>query len=592
MVPGIPRAGLRRRVFVGTALLLSLGLAGAGLAAPAASAADATSAVEKHRVDSVKTPKLDWFECAGTGIECATAKVPLDYDQPKGATVELALIRVKARDQKHKIGSLFVNPGGPGGSAADFALFADYWASDAMRDRFDIVGMDPRGIGYSDNVQCFRSFRDQQLAFAKFPGVAFPVTTAENKAWPAYFKALGKACSSSGKPLSAAMSTAQVARDMDVMRRAVGDKKLSYLGFSYGSYLGEVYANMFPDRFRALAIDGVIDPQGWVGTKATANLYTYERVRSAEGSYRSLIELLKRCDRAGGQLCSFAPGDPVKNFDLIAQRLKKKPLTETDPDTGEVFTFSYADMIANTLGLLYYTDGPAAIADMLSQLIILTEPPSNAKVRAASRTNAVKALRASISRLDGKKGPIRAGFPYYNGDDSFYAVQCTDGAYAPKSADDWPAYGNAADKRVKYFGRALAAQGLTCATNTWTATDEDAYRGPFDRATAKPVLVVGSLWDPITNYDSAVKVAKLMPNSRLLTSDNWGHTAQGTSACVDNALDAYLVAGKLPAVGKKCIGDDQPFTEGSDLGEDAASQPALVKAARAAKGQPSPFGRG
>ena len=120
-----------------------------------------------------------------------------------------------------------------------------------MRDRFDIVGMDPRGIGYSANAQCFASFRDQVLAFDKPPAVAFPVTAAQDKAWPAYPKALGKACSSHGKPLSASMSTAQAARDMDVMRRAVGDKKLSYLGLSYGSYLGEVYANMFPDRFRA-----------------------------------------------------------------------------------------------------------------------------------------------------------------------------------------------------------------------------------------------------------------------------------------------------------------------------------------------------
>ena len=284
-------------------------------------------------------------------------------------------------------------------------------------------------------------------------------------------------------------------------------------------------------------------------------------------------------------------GDPVKNFDLVAERLKKKPLTDVDPDTGEVFTFGYADLISNVFGSLYSTDGPQVIAENMAQLIILTEPPA-AKVQAASRRSALKALRTNLDRVGVQKGsPMKAGFPYYSGDDTFYAVQCTDGAYAPQSADDWPTYAKAADKRVKYFGRMLASQGVPCASKTWTAKDEDAYRGPFNRATTKPVLVVGSLWDPITNYDSAVKVSKLMPNSRLLTSDNWGHTALGTSECVSDAYDAYLVSGKLPAKGAKCVGDEQPFTEGGGSDEDLSTQTALVKAAAAAKRSASPFGR-
>jgi pimeloyl-ACP methyl ester carboxylesterase len=577
-------SSLHRRLAAGVAIALGLGLAGAGLTAPTtASGASSTSRVEKRRVDKVKTPKLNWFECAGPGIECATTRVPRDYDQPRGATVALALIRVKARDQKHKIGSLFVNPGGPGGSAADFALYADYWATDGMRDRFDIVGMDPRGIGYSGNVRCFTSFRTQTLAVSKIPDVAFPTTPAEDKAWTSYPKALGKACSSHGKPLSASMSTAEVARDMDLMRRAVGDKKLNYLGISYGSFLGETYANMFPDRFRTLAIDGIVDPKAWVGSTATRNQYVWDRLKSAEAGYRALIELLHRCDRAGGQRCAFAPGDPVKNFDLVAQRLKKHPLTDIDPDTGQVFTFGYADLISAVFDSLYYTDGPEIITENLAQLIILTEPPA-AKVRAAARTTALRTLRSNLDKVSTPKGsPKRAGFPYYNGDDAFYSVQCTDGL-APANADSWPTYAKAADKRVKYFGRMLASQGLPCARKTWTADDEDVYRGPFTKATTKPVLIIGSLWDPITSYDSAVRLAKLMPNSRLLTSDNWGHAALGTSQCVADSYDRYLISRRLPAKNARCKGDDQPFVDA--LGADTVTaQPALVRAAAAQKQQ-------
>ena len=156
--------------------LLAVGLAGAVVAAtfsvPAnaaptttsaiawAKSYDKTSAKEKKRVDSVKTPKLGWYKCYETA-ECATVRLPLDYDKPKGATTEIAVLRVKARNQKAKIGSLFVNPGGPGGSGTEMAYGAPYYLGDEMLDKFDVVGFDPRGIAYSDNIKCFKSTKDQ-----------------------------------------------------------------------------------------------------------------------------------------------------------------------------------------------------------------------------------------------------------------------------------------------------------------------------------------------------------------------------------------------------------------------------------------------
>lgn len=241
------------RSTVGSLVALALvGTPAAVLAAPnappgssttaAAAQPDTASSDEVRRVDRFPTPKPDAFDCTGVvGVpsECGTVQLPLDYDQPTGAKTEVAYLRVKAKDQKNKIGTLFLNPGGPGESGVDIASFAPQFLSPSLLAKFDIVGIDPRGINFSDNVQCFKNFGEQNAALAGL-FVAFPYTQREENAYLRSSKKFGVACSSTGKPLSAHMSTANVARDMDVMRRVVGDKKLTFLGFSYGSYLGNV----------------------------------------------------------------------------------------------------------------------------------------------------------------------------------------------------------------------------------------------------------------------------------------------------------------------------------------------------------------
>jgi pimeloyl-ACP methyl ester carboxylesterase len=551
---------LSTRLLVGvTAVAVPVGLmAPSAAAAPAtvapakAAPADHTSAVEAERVDSVPTPKLGWYPCYDYA-ECATVNLPLDYDQPKGAKVQIAILRVKARDQKHKIGSLFLNPGGPGGPGTLFALAAPGFLSDSVLQRFDIVGFDPRGINFSDNVRCWKNNGEQAKALAPLY-IPFPFGAAEEKAYIAGSKAFGKACSTTGRPLSASMSTAEVARDMDVLRRAVGDKKLSYLGFSYGSYLGQVYANLFPDRVRALVIDGVLNPIAWAGTSATASQPQTDRLHSADGSWRALHEILVRCDKAGGVKCVFAPGDPVANLATIAARLKAHPLVISDPDFGD-FTLTYAGLVATLLGPLYSPDGYQDVVQLLAQLWILTEPPaaSTAARRAAARHTAARLIAKS------KAGSTRHfDFPYENSFEAFAAVLCTDGRN-PAHAEAWPAAVAAADKRAPYFGRLWGWASSPCAESTWTARDEDVYRGPFTHRTSAPVLVVGNYWDPATPYEGAVTASKLLPNSRLLLSDSWGHTAYGTSACVTGSVDSYLLSLALPAKGRVCVGDVQPF---------------------------------
>ncbi|PZG22201.1 peptidase S33 family protein [Micromonospora craterilacus] len=533
-----------------------------------------TSKLEQKRVDRVPTPKLDWYRCYDYA-ECATVRLPLDYDKPKGAKTEIAVLRVKARDQKRKIGSLFLNPGGPGGSGTSIALAAPYFLGDDVLDRFDVIGVDPRGVNASDQVKCFKSVKDQTRAYEGLD-VAFPYTKKEEKAYVAASKRVGKACSTTGKPLSGAMSTAEVARDMDVLRRAVGDKKLTYLGFSYGSVLGQYYANMFPDRVRALVIDGVLDARAWFGKGKSGNVLQEDRMRSAQGATKALREILKRCKAVGVAACPLADGDPAAKFELLTKRLKAKPLVIDDPDFGQ-FTVTYADFISFILGGLYGPYGYYDVAFMTAELLVLTDPSAKKTAREQARTSVVELA------AEARKQARAYDFPYDNGLETFLGVDCTD-ANHPKNAGSWPSRAAKADQRDKYFGRLWAWISAPCARDTWTVRDEDRYTGPFNRRTANPVLVVGNYWDPATNYKGAVASAKLLPNSRLLSSDSWGHTAYGTSACTTRAVDAYLLRLTLPKKGKVCVGDIQPF---EDLLEpEAAVRADSSKSDLAAQGAP------
>jgi len=544
-------------------------------AAVRTSTVDVTSVVERRRVDSVPTPTLRWYRCKKFA-ECATVRVPLDYDQPKGPATQLALVRIKARDQRARIGSLFIGAGGPGNAATESILSAPGFLSDAVLDRFDIVGVDPRGIGSSDRVQCFPDALQRDTALAPLDQLIFPLGRAEETAFVKAAKALGRACSTTGRPLTGSMSSSQVARDLDLMRRAVGDEKLTYLGFSYSSVQGQYYANMFPDRVRALAIDGIIDPVAWVGTPSTRETIQDERLRDADGAYKALREVLVRCDRAGGQKCAFATGDPVKNFDRIARRLRVKPYPVQDAN-GETVPVTYARFVSSVWQALNEPDGYRDITDLAAQLLVITEPPS---ARTAGELRAAGRRAAALLAAPRASAPSR-GFPYDNALDAYNAVRCTDGMH-PADAALWPAKAAAADRRAPYFGRYWAYSSIPCARSTWTVRDEDAYTGPWTKRTSGPVLVIGNYWDPATTYQAAVQVSKLLPNSRLLANDTWGHLSYGKSACTTTATDRFLLTLALPKAGAVCRGDIQPFQPAKAGARATATKAGLTAAADAA----------
>jgi pimeloyl-ACP methyl ester carboxylesterase len=482
--------------------------------------------------------------------------VPLDYDKPKGRQITLALARLPAADPSGKIGSLFLNPGGPGGSGVDFLFGAGpFLYSDEVRARFDLVGFDPRGIIRSTPLRCFDTFEEAE---ATLPPFQFPYTRAEERTWIQSDRALARACAEHAGPILDHMSTANVARDMDLLRRAVGDAKLTYAGYSYGSYLGATYANLFPGKVRALIVDGVLDPVAWsTGRGDQARTLPFStRLRSAKGAYETLQEFLRLCD-AGDPNCAFSQGNPRRRFDRLARRLLREPAEFTDPTTGETFVVTYNELIGTTLGVLYDPAGWSEWAVVLQALDEQTRP--------AAAAAALRSLRARL-------GATFQQEEYPNFVEGFPGVACSE-THNPSNVGAWARAARAQDRQYSYFSRPWTWVSSIC--QPWPGWDDDHFDGPFTHVTANPVLVVGNRFDPATPYHGAVTVDRLLPRSRLLTLDGWGHTSLFASACVDGYVSTYLLTSRVPPKGTVCAPDVVPF-----------AQPATTQSARAA-GAPS-----
>ncbi|MFZ0530907.1 MAG: alpha/beta hydrolase, partial [Propionicimonas sp.] len=527
-----------------------------------------TSAREALRVDRVRVPAIRWVPAGDGSGSSATVRLPRDYDHPTGAKFRIALFKVPAADPAHRIGTLFVNPGGPGGSGVALAKSATTFLSSEILNRFDIVGFDPRGTNSSTPVRCFTSAAKQDAALAGM-GLAFPYTAAQETRFLASAKKLAADCSATGRPVASSMSTAEVARDLDVLRRAVGDAKLSYLGFSYGTYLGEVYANLFPDRVRALALDGVVNPVDWTGSPSTAGVPTTLRIKAAAAAWNTLQAGLQRCAAAGAAYCPLK--DPSADFGRVAASLRKNGPVYVSDSSG-TFVYSYDDFISEVLGLLYYPQGMDYVA-RLTALLGSTLNPTSGQALQRAGTALVK-LDRSYRKAVRAQSVVTGS--YDNDLDAYSGVLCTD-SYEPRNPRTWRTATAKAEASTPYFGRIWGWSDAQCATKYWTAADEDAYRGSFTRATAAPVLIVGNHYDPATNYDNAVTTASLMPNSYLVSSESWGHTAYGTSACVTGRVDNYLLTVARPDPGT-CTGDVQPFTTTLDSAAAASGSLARVAA--------------
>lgn len=500
---------------------------------PTGASARATAAA----ADQVEAPipEIAWEPC-DDDLRCASVRVPLDYDEPDGPTIELALAMRPADDRDARVGALFVNPGGPGDSAVDAVPWYAANLPQAAREQFDVIGIDPRGVGGSTPLRCEPAGRAVER-----PEWAFPLTDGQVRGSLRYDRFVRRSCATGANPIIDHMTTADTARDMDLIRQAVGDEQLTYYGISYGSYLGATYAAMFPDRIRAMVLDGVMDPVGYATGRAHDGPPepVTSRWGSAEGSWKALTRAFAECDRVGEQRCPLA-GESTEKWLEIVDRLRDGPVELG----GERLTYQQVVMTAQ--GALTGVQHYLPLMEFIDARhdAVFGGPHEGDGGDAAAAYRRLREPRAGGNSGEEHLTPVIEG------------VICADSAN-PHHPRAWIGAGERNDERAPWFGRMWTWRSSVCAN--WPGSSQDAYRGPFEAETSAPVLLVAHLHDPSSPIGGARKLNTLLPGSRMLTLDGWGHGALGESACVGSRVQEYLVSVTLPAAGTVCQQDAEPF---------------------------------
>ncbi len=476
---------------------------------PPATAAGGTTATAPT---ATPARSLAWAHCEGVHAKtdtCALLAVPLDRAHP-ARTIDLHLIRRVASDRGRRVGALLLNPGGPGGSTVDeFDGLAD-GLSAVLRQRFDVVGWDPRGVGASSPVRCLDGKGlDRFTAASGDPttpdGLATLTRTAQLEA---------DACQAKSGDLLPFVGTVDVAKDVDDIRAALGEARLTYLGYSYGTLLGATYASLFPTRVRALVLDGAVDPG--LGPIQGAEV-------QAVGFQSALETFLADCSRRGSS-CAWHPGGDLRaHYRALLAHISAAPLP-----TGSDRPLTQALAITGVAAALYSRDSWTYLEQGLA-------------AADGGDGHVLLALADFLDERD-KNGN------YSNLLDALNAVNCRDEqsptGTAPYVASYRRLLATAPDFAAFGFG------GYVCAI--WPARPASPPV-PVHADGIPPVLVVGSTGDPATPLSEAVGLTARLSGARLLTRRGEGHTGYDSSACVRGHVDAYLLDPvTLPAVGTTC----------------------------------------
>jgi pimeloyl-ACP methyl ester carboxylesterase len=518
------RFALRAGLVTGISLVL---LVEAGTAGPLARAASAPARTAPARIV--------WRNC-GVRLQCARVRVPLNWSRPNGRQIQLAVIQHLASRPKARIGSMFINPGGPGESGVELVRNAgaelDAWGGG----RFNVVSWDPRGTNASDPVRCFAT-RASQARFWR--GVRIPTTTAESRAYARRAITLARRCGQVSGKLLAHISTADSARDLDYLRRLVGDRRLTYVGLSYGTFLGQTYANMFPSRVRAMMLDAIVDPKAWVRSA---------EARVAPSSTGEVFkQFLALCQRAGRARCALA-GHPETATQRVARLFRQARRTPIPaPRAHPPGRLSYSDLLLTTFN-------PLRSPEVWPQYA--RELDAAATGDASELEDAARAMRTPAAF---SKATTSA------------AIQCLDGpARQPVSA--WPKVVAQLTKLNDLWGPFQAwTQWAPCASH-WPARSTDRYTGPWNRRTKTPILLINNQYDPSTGYRNAQRAQRLLGNAVLLTNAGYGHPSYADpSQCIERWRVRYLVDLVTPARGTVCQPDRQPFDP--NFGKPSPSEP-------------------
>jgi pimeloyl-ACP methyl ester carboxylesterase len=483
---------------------------------------------------------LAWAPCGDAGAQCATAAVPRDYDHSNGAKLHLAVAKSPATDKAHRIGSLFFNFGGPGAPTAPYveAFGADLFP--VLNERFDIVGMDPRGtgdLGGENSVECDVN-PEQESIYSE------PFTTPFNLDAGALIRKdsryIKKCLDRSARNLLPNASTANVARDMELMRGLVGDSKLTYLGFSYGTFLGATYASLFPGKMRAVVLDGPVNANSYI------NHPMQDLKAQSAAVERALDRFFQAC--AGDQVnCSgFGGTDPHDAFDELVDEANAAPIPAAgyapdprpikgDDVLGAAFSEMYAKQnwgtLAQALALAKNNHDGSGIRKLVDEDWYGRDPETGEFDPINDRYFLLGAIEQKY-----RKGDV--------------------GTYLDAGQDCWEMF----DHVYVNCGYDELNYGL------FPVRAHDVFRGPFHvpKSAATP-LVVDTTYDPATPYRGGQILARDLGNARLLTMRGDGHTAYtlGSPDCIDPAVEAYLINRVLPPAGTKCK-QEVPFLKPDD----------------------------
>ncbi|WP_051838679.1 alpha/beta hydrolase [Streptomyces sp. NRRL WC-3742] len=513
-----------RRALPALAAALAAALTAAGCTGtPTASAptarpplADRAPSAAAPELRALYDQRIDWQSCGEPAeggeptVECATLKAPLDYEKPGGETIDVALTRVPAADQKHRLGALVLNPGGPGNSGTSMIQWGWKSYQGPLHDRYDLVGFDPRGAGRTTPVHCLDDRTRDEWTSTDDPGYD-------------HGRVIADACQAKHAALLPHLGTRDTARDMDVLRSALGQRKLDFLGLSYGTYLGALYAEEFPERTGRLVLDGAVE-------RSTDLMHLNgEQAVATEAEFTSFATDCATNDES----CPFGtdPAAAPRRLAEFLDGLRARPLS-----TGDGRSLTAALAWGGVIGVL--NDGSRSFERLREAL-----------APAVTRGDADELMRLA----DNANGRDQDG-RYDTAADAYAAIHCADAALAPSPAD------------LRTALAALAAQApLTSHHDTRLALlDPDCrpwpYRSPEKPHTVKapgsaPILVVGSTGDPVTPYPWAQRMAAGFEHGVLLTRDGDGHTAWDKSGCVRSAVADYLVDGRMPAPGTRCASD-------------------------------------
>lgn len=457
---------------------------------------------------------LKWKNCESGGFQCATATAPLDWSNPARSTIKLALIRATATGTR--LGSLLVNPGGPGASGYDFIKNSLSYAVDSkLRSSYDIVGFDPRGVNRSSAVKCYSDTTNlDSFLFDITPGaIGSDQWLASSAASNAQF---GKDCLKYTGDLLGFVDTNSAARDLDLLRATLGDKKLNYLGYSYGTLLGATYAELYPTKTGHLVLDGALDP-------ATTEFQVTEI--QAKGFESAMRAYLKDC--LTGSKCPFSGtvNQSMVKIRSILDRLNRSPIRNADGrELGSATMFDaiilplYSQSTWKYLNTLF-TDVEQGSANVAFQL------------------------------ADSYVGRNADGTYQDNSFEALIAINCLDYAATDTNAN-MRVEAAALDKVAPTFGPEMSYGGTSCNDWPFKSTRE---RRPIAAQGSAPIVVVGTTNDPATPYVWAQNLAKELQHGYLVTHKGEGHTAYNKSnSCVNNAVDDFFISNKVPLTDPHC----------------------------------------